>query len=39
MADYKKSDLDNYPPPSEEQQGLTVVRDWTDEEERKAKRK
>ena len=39
MVHYKGADVDNYPPPTEEQQGLTTVRDWTDEEERRAKRK
>lgn len=43
MADYGvkdiKSDPDIYPPPSEDEQVLTLEKDWSEEEESKAKRK
>jgi hypothetical protein len=37
--DRKTSDEEQYPPPREDAVGLTVQRDWTVEEEAKAKRK
>jgi len=38
-ADIKTTDPDHYPPPREDEETLTVQRDWTREEEVKAKRK
>jgi hypothetical protein len=31
--------VSDFAPPSSEEQGLNLVRDWTDDEERRAKRK
>lgn len=31
--------VDEYPPPAEDRRSLTVERDWTPDEERRAKRK
>ena len=38
MADYKNSP-DDFTAPLEDEQGLVLERDWTEAEERKAKRK
>lgn len=38
MADYKQKP-DEFAAPLEEESGLVIERDWTDEEEKKAKRK
>lgn len=37
MADTKTISPDHYPVPREDEEGLTIERDWTAEEERKAK--
>lgn len=38
-TDVKRINPDEYLPPVEDEQGLTIERDWTKEEESKAKRK
>lgn len=38
MADYKQTP-DQFAAPLEEESGLVIERDWTDAEEKKAKRK
>jgi hypothetical protein len=35
----EKRDVLDFPPAPSEEQGLNLIRDWTDEEEHKAKRK
>ena len=37
MADTKSASPDHYPVPRDDEEGLTIQRDWTEEEERKAK--
>lgn len=37
--DRKSTGLDGYLPPGEDEQGLTFERDWSQEEEGRAKRK
>lgn len=37
--DIKSADPDEYPPPKDDEEALTLHRDWTAEEEAKAKRK
>lgn len=37
MADLKNASPDHYPVPRDDEEGLTIQRDWTEEEERKAK--
>jgi hypothetical protein len=37
MADVKNASPDHYPVPRDDEEGLTIQRDWTEEEERKAK--
>ncbi|EWC48499.1 hypothetical protein DRE_07733 [Drechslerella stenobrocha 248] len=39
MADLKSQNPDEYPPPLEDEEGLTLATDWTPEEEAAAKRK
>lgn len=36
---YQEHDPEHFPPPSSEAEGLTLVKDWTEAEERAAKRK
>lgn len=37
--DIKNQHPDQYPAPQEDEEGLTLTKDWSVEEERKAKRK
>lgn len=37
MAEIKTANPDHYPTPRDDEEGLTVEKDWTEEEERKAK--
>jgi hypothetical protein len=37
MADLKNVSPDHYPVPRDDEEGLTIQRDWTEEEERTAK--
>jgi hypothetical protein len=39
MSDEKPHNPEYFPPVAEDEAGLTLKRNWTDEEERKAKRK
>lgn len=36
---YQEHDREHFPPPPSETEGLTLVKDWTEAEERAAKRK
>lgn len=36
---YQEHDPEHFPPPPSEAEGLTLVKDWTEAEERAAKRK
>lgn len=36
---YQQHDPEHFPPPASESEGLSLVKDWTEQEERKAKRK
>jgi len=37
MAEFKTANPDHYPIPRDDEEGLTIEKDWTEEEERKAK--
>lgn len=39
MADLKDTHPDGFVPPAHDEEGIILQRDWTAEEERKAKRK